>query len=131
MSHWTSDFSCSRPYSFSFINQIIQLNYFCGFNLLILSSKKNGNIYKVKCKSESTFSRKQLTADFYDLRNFSSPDKDNAYELMIQFEKERITLFNERSEKIVELVPVSIDWIRRFTEFLEDWDEEKIFMENR
>ena len=84
-------------------------------------------MYKVKCKSENVFSREQLVADFYDLKNFSSPDKDNVYELMIQFEKERITLFNERGEKIVELVPVSIDWINHFTEFLKDWDEEKIF----
>lgn len=127
VSYWTSDFSCSRPYSFSFRNQIIQLTYFCGCNFLILNSKKNGNMYKVKCKSKNAFSREQLVADFYDLRNFSSPDKDNVYELMIQFEKERITLFNERGEKIVELVPVSIDWINHFTEFLKDWDEEKIF----
>lgn len=127
VSYWTSDFSCSRPYSFSFRNQIIQLSYFCGFNFLILSSKKNGNIYKVKCKAEHAFSREQLVADFYDLRNFSSPDKDNVYELMVRFEKERITLFNERSEKIVELVPVSIDWIHRFIEFLKDWDEGKVW----
>ena len=85
-------------------------------------------MYKVKCKSGNAFSREQLFADFYDLRNFSSPDKDNVYELMIQFEKERIALFNERSEKIVELVPVSIDWINHFTEFLKDWDEGKVFM---
>jgi len=127
VSYWTNDFTCSCPFNISFTNSTITIEGVSYYYFLIQKIKYENGIYIISALPEQNQSIDMLESEYIDLKNIFNLNDIHIYEIAVKFENSKILMLDKKYNVVLELIPVNNEWINTFTEFLQEWDEQKVF----
>ena len=127
VSYWTNDFSCSCPFNISFTNSTIVIEGVSYYYFMIQKINYENGIFIISVLPEKNLSIDMLESEYIDLKNIFYLHDSHIYEIAVKFENNKILMLDKNFNVVLELISVSNEWINTFTEFLQEWDEQKVF----